>query len=294
MDQALPFNHRWTYLLIPILGLITLWWLLVAPVGFPLDQPVTISRGAGVTGISQELARAGVVQSPLFFQLAVRLAGVGSQLQAGEYWFEQRLNMLEVLRRVKSGRFITNPVKLTIPEGLSPGQVASLVSNKFPQISPIELTELLTEQPELAFPDTYFFPMRAGVAEITAAWQSHWERQTAELRAASSTLSWPETVVLASIVEEEVSDPRDRRLVAGVLLKRLEIDMPLQVDVAPETYERYGLPLAAISNVSLDALEAVVYPTASDYWYYLSDPTGVTHYARSFEEHKQNRQKYLD
>jgi UPF0755 protein len=65
------------------------------------------------------------------------------------------------------------------------------------------------------------------------------------------------------------------------------------VDVEPGTYEYTGLPPAPITNPGLDAIRAVLEPTASDYWFYLSAEDGTTYYAETFTAHKQNIQKYL-
>jgi UPF0755 protein len=125
-----------------------------------------------------------------------------------------------------------------------------------------------------------------------------------------------ENLILASLIEKEVPDSDERRLVAGILKKRLSYEIPLQVDAAfcyikkppchpitaedltidspYNTYKYKGLPPGPISNPGEDAIRAVINPMPSDYWFYLSDPeTRRTIFARTLDEHRQNRVKYL-
>ena len=69
--------------------------------------------------------------------------------------------------------------------------------------------------------------------------------------------------------------------------------MPLQVDVAPETYKIKGLPKSPIGNPGLEAIVATIRPQSSPYFYYLHDKDGIVHYAKNFTEHKKNILKYL-
>ncbi len=122
-------------------------------------------------------------------------------------------------------------------------------------------------------------------------------------------------MTMASLLEEEAIREEDRRLISGVLWKRLEAGVALQVDAALtyvtgrasheltgedlkfdsafNTYFYPGLPLGPISNPGLDAIEAALRPTASPYWFYLSDKEGNTYYSATFEEHKEKKFKYL-
>jgi len=113
---------------------------------------------------------------------------------------------------------------------------------------------------------------------------------------------------------------KERRMIAGVLWKRIDINMPLQVDATVtyaacgeqfrncppltkndlaiqsifNTYIRRGLPPAPIANPGEGAIRAVQTPKASPYLYYLSDPeTTATIFARTLEEHNANRARYL-
>ncbi len=102
-----------------------------------------------------------------------------------------------------------------------------------------------------------------------------------------------EIIIMASLVEREAKGDEDRAVISGILWKRLEIGMPLQVDAAPITYKERGLPKSPISNPGLLAIDATIHPELSPYLYYLHDKDGIIHYARNFEEHKANRLKYL-
>lgn len=54
-----------------------------------------------------------------------------------------------------------------------------------------------------------------------------------------------------------------------------------------------GLPPAPISNPGISAIQAVISPTETDYYYYLTDSKGVTHYAKTLEEHNRNITQFL-
>ena len=119
------------------------------------------------------------------------------------------------------------------------------------------------------------------------------------------------------------------KLVSGIIKKRLELGIPLQIDAAViygacrriaeegnwirncnvtfqgpaieikiegpfNTYIYKGLPPAPISNPGLQAIEAALNPTPSDYLYYLSTRDGSQMiYSKTPGEHAANRRKYL-
>lgn len=125
--------------------------------------------------------------------------------------------------------------------------------------------------------------------------------------------SLDDVIRLASIVEKEVATEADRRLVAGVFLTRLREGMPLQSDATIQyvtqsgrsrstaadlrlasdfnTYRVKGLPPAPICNPSLSAIRAVLDPDVRGYRYFLTDAAGKVYYAKTLQEHAQNRVK---
>ncbi|MCX6747515.1 MAG: endolytic transglycosylase MltG, partial [Candidatus Nomurabacteria bacterium] len=78
-----------------------------------------------------------------------------------------------------------------------------------------------------------------------------------------------------------------------ILWNRIKIGMALQVDAAPITYKEKGLPGMPIANPGIESIKAAVYPKSSTYLYYLHGKDGEIHYAKTFEEHRQNKFKYL-
>jgi UPF0755 protein len=100
---------------------------------------------------------------------------------------------------------------------------------------------------------------------------------------------------MASLLEKEAQTIEDKKIISGILWKRLSADMLLQVDASLDydTYSYKGLPLAPICNPGIDSIQASLNPVDSPYWYYLSDKNSNIHYSKTFEEHKINKAKYL-
>ena len=120
---------------------------------------------------------------------------------------------------------------------------------------------------------------------------------------------------MESFIDNEVHNPEDRKIVSGILWKRIDKGIGLQVDASLtyilgkasaeltqddlkmdspyNTYKYKGLPKGPISNPGKEAIEAAVFPQTSPYLFYLSDKDGITRYAKNFEEHKNNKFKYL-
>ena len=133
----------------------------------------------------------------------------------------------------------------------------------------------------------------------------------------SSKYSLNEAIIMASIVEREAVLEDEMPIVASVFDNRLKIDMPLQscatvqyilkerkwilsneeiaIDSPYNTYKYKGLPIAAIASPSLKAILSVLDHPETDYLYFLAknDGTGSQVFAKTYEEHLANKQKYL-
>lgn len=175
------------------------------------------------------------------------------------------------------------------------------------------------------FPDTYRIYASSTVSDVVEKMLSNFDKKLtpkmrADIKSQGKTIY--EIVTLASIVEKEApidyqnSDDRDARIIAGIFLNRLRIGQGLQSDATLSyifgdskpahsgielesdspynTYKYRGLPPGPICNPGSLALEAAIYPIMTDYNYFLT-PKGKSEviYARTYDEHLQNKYKYL-
>ena len=169
------------------------------------------------------------------------------------------------------------------------------------------------------FPDTYFFMPNTKASDVILTMRENFARQIVPYEEDIAKIGKPlnEIVIMASIVEDESNSLLpEKRIVSGILWKRLSLDMPLQVD-APfkyyngkhsfnltkddlqedhpyNTYVNKGLPPTAITNPGIESLRAAIAPTQTEYLYFLSDQHGNMHYARDFDGHKRNRELYIN
>ncbi len=264
-----------------------------APRDFPVGQSVEVPQGMSLQALSSKLRNENFIRSPLLFKMFVILYGRESHIVAGIYSFDDRANVLKVTERVVGGGRFVAPVVVTIPEGFNNKEIADAFVSK---LGNFNKDRFLTSAKEgYLFPDTYYFFTKDTDVEVIKAMTKNFEKKLASFRPKiiAKGKTEHEIITMASIIERESNGEDDRGLISGILWKRLSIGMPLQVDAAPITYKTKGLPKEPIANPGLRALEAALEPIKSSYLYYLHDKDGTIHYAKSFEEHRANIEKYL-
>lgn len=133
-------------------------------------------------------------------------------------------------------------------------------------------------------------------------------------------MDWYKTIIMASIVEKEERIEKNRPIVAGILIKRLQIGMLIGADISlcyffeipyadctpsfiarnvADTKNPYNtrsvswLPPTPVGNPTLNSIMASLQPTYTDYLYYLHDNKGQIYYGKTLEEHNANKRNYL-
>ena len=288
-----------------------------APQDFEKDNLVIISSGSTLQEISFQLESENVISSPRIFSRIVTVLGGEEGVIAGSYYFKESENAVKIAKRIISGDHGLDPVKITIPEGYSRKQIAVVFEEEFERFDSEDFVKLTSDKEGYLFPDTYFFFPDSTANDVIERMEQNFKEKTFELakKIEETGRSLQEIITMASIVQGEAYDLNDMKKIAGVLWKRLEIDMPLQVDVtfryingkgtfdlskedlkndSPyNTYVHKGLPPTPISNPGLDAIVASIEYESSDYLYFLADNSGTIHYSRTFEEHKEKKSWYL-
>ncbi len=280
---------------------------------FPTYKDILIEKGETVKNISIQLGKNNIIRSPLYFKFILYTKFDNSFIQAGSYSFPRALSTTEVARAITVGEFQSPPTKITFPEGF---RITNL-NDYLPEQYGEDDVSVFKKYEGYLFPDTYFFDENASVEEIILRLRDTFDEKIKNLEKEieQSPFTLEEIVILASILEREANDEESMKIVAGILIDRLNLGMALQVDATFEylfgkrsdeltlddleinspynTYNNRGLPPTPISNPGIMAIRAVLNPIKTDYLYYLTDNNGKFHYAQTFEEHKNNKIKYL-
>ena len=164
----------------------------------------------------------------------------------------------------------------------------------------------------LLFPDTYFvFPTESD-ASILRRLVNRFDQIGDQIGLSGTTAVTPyQTVIVASLIEQEVKVPTDAPLVAAVIYNRLRLGMPLQIDatlcyvkggcppvptnadkqrVSPyNTYKVTGLPPTPIASVTMASLQAAMQPANVPYLYYvISDASGKLAFSTTLAQQNHN------
>jgi UPF0755 protein len=289
-----------------------------APVDFPVNKIIFIEKGSSVSGIGNLLAKEKLIHDAFFFKALATLTGGDTSLKAGTYVFSEKKNLLNLILALRNGDFGRGEIWITIPEGYSNKEIAKRLSSLLPNINDVLFIQKASAYEGKLFPDTYFFNRFMTEDEVIEAMYTNFLTKTSDLFSTARVFgkTKEEIIIMASILEKEAARIDDQKMIAGILWKRLQKGMLLQVDatlshVVPRntfyltdadlatsspfnTYKHKGLPPEPIGNPGKKALEAAITYTESPYWFYLADYHGVTHYSKTYEEHKQKKALYLD
>lgn len=270
-------------------------FFLSAPYDFPSGAIVKIKEGASLHSVSLELEQAHIIRSRVIFEALVIMFNGERHVVSTNYYFNNRLPVYVVARRISKGEHNLAPVSVTIPEGFDNGQIANAFSTHLASFDKDQFLTIAKNLQGYLFPDTYFFLTTDTEKEVINSMSQNFNKKIASLLPdiTSSGKKESDIIIMASIIEREAKGGDDRAIISGILWKRVSIGMALQVDAAMETYKTVGLPKAPICNPGLDAIIAAIHPQSSPYLYYLHDKEGNTHYSKTFAGHLLNEQKYL-
>jgi len=293
-------------------------FLFGAPSDFPVGRMVEIKEGMPLKEVSEYLKDSSVIRSEILFEVFVTVLAGDSGVLQGEYFFNKKLSSFGIARRVTKGEYGLDPIRVTILEGSTIYDIAKIFEEKFPKFDSVEFLKEAKDMEGYLFPDTYLFLPNVKAGQVIKEMRAVFDNRLKEIKEEISTSNKPlgDIITMASILEKEARKTKDRRIISGILWKRIEIGMPLQVDaVFPyingkntfelslkdlkidspyNTYKYKGLPVGPISNPSLDSIKAAATPISSKYLFYLTGKDGKMHYAKDFEEHKKNKRLYLN
>jgi UPF0755 protein len=289
----------------------------------------TVQKGWGDSKIADNLKELGIIRSSYFLQFYAVLSLKHSTLQAGEYSLSSKMSIHEIVNKMTRGDIIRN--KVIVLEGWNIQNIGEYLESKdickkdyFVSLTKSDYSDkfdFLADKPKkegiegYLFPDTYEVGKKVTCEDVVNAMLVNFGKKlTVELRAEikNQKKSIFDIITVASMIEKEVRSLEDKKIVSGIIWKRLAIGMPLQIDAtivyitgnpniftkdksinSPyNTYKYYGLPKGPISNPGINSITSAIYPTKTNYLFYLTD--GITHFSETLEQHNAARLKYLN
>lgn len=298
------------------------------------DIVITVESGTGTLQILDQLDEAGLVRNLFCGKVFVKLSS--PEIQANTYVLNKDMTLTAIFRAMQNADPThISQIKLTIIEGATIPQVAESLasvsgiskdeiiktwSDKLYLKELIEeywfLTDALLSNDLLyplegyLYPETYFLP--EGNIDLKALTETILDKTDQELTPYKDDIkkmgmSVHEFLSFASVVEKESLFEKDRPMIAGVFLNRLNNDMPLQSDITVlyalgkshvnvsitetkidskyNTYKYTGLPVGPVCAVPARTMEDCVNYEKSDYLFFFATEDGEVLYTKTYEEH---------
>ena len=274
---------------------------------------INIKKGTTFPQIYKELKlNYGIVD-----RAYLKLNGGNMKLKVGTYKFNGKFSKYEIIKKIKSSE--TNGVRLTIPEGFTSKQVfarmEALELGTKEEIDKV-LSEMDFPYPHennnfegYFYPETYIFPENVTTKQVIQTILAEFLKKFPPEKYPDKQKFY-DNLKMASIVEAEVPDAADKPKVAGIFLKRLEIDMKLESDATLKyelgrqasrnelksqntpynSYKVKGLPPTPIGNPPIETFKAVLNAEKTDNLFFFTYK-GKTYYSKTHEEHLKKRRE---
>ncbi|MCJ7508624.1 MAG: endolytic transglycosylase MltG [candidate division Zixibacteria bacterium] len=283
-----------------------------------------VKEGVNMRQVIEQLKELGMVSEGRVFILVGKITGLDKKIQPGRYDFHKGITRYSVLRKLVRGEIIYTDV--TIPEGLTVKQIAGVLKNsigvdsaEFVRITHNRrlIDSLGIESSNLEgylFPNTYnLYPGISSnkiVEEMVGEFNKIFDGNLRQ-RAKQIGFSIHKVVTLASMVEKETQIDEERPIISSVFHNRLKLGMPLQCDPTViyalsgldrplytkdlqinspyNTYKYYGLPPGPICSPGEKSIIAALYPSKTDYLYFVAKKNGNHIFSNRLAEHNRAR-----
>lgn len=301
---------------------------------------VELEENCSVGDVADALKEQGVINNSFFFTMYCLVTGADDGFGQGSFTLDTNLDYEAIINYLQTTGNRQDVVTITFPEGLSLLEVAQkLEENEVCTVEEVleaansgeydnyDFINAIDNEKDryyklegYLFPDTYDFykgeDPKIALGKMINNCQNRFSKETRdEIQEQGYTID--EVLTLASIVQAEATDEKDMRMVAGILINRLENGASRDIyrlecdsttyypyrsksqvpeeeqDTFKSTYDTYtieGLPPGPICNPGMDAIQAVLEPSSESagMYYFCHDADGNAYYASTWSQHEAN------
>ena len=294
------------------------------------DTYLYIYPNDDIEKVSANLVELAHPKTPLDFKTLTKIAKKENSIKTGRHKISSDMNMLTLIRNICSHR--QEPLNIVVPSTRTVNELIGRISKNL-LVDSLTLVQLLEDSvycaslgytkesiPALFVPNTYqvYWDTNAEhlLERMKKEHDNFWNADRMA-KAKALGLTPDEVVTLASIVDSETSNDKEKPRVAGLYLNRLASGMPLQSDPTVifamgdfsirrvlhdhlqvespyNTYLNTGLPPGPIRIASIAAIDAVLNHESHDYLYMCAkeDFSGTHNFAVTYKEHLNNAKRY--
>ncbi len=283
------------------------------------DADFLISPSENFSSINSRLQKQNLISSARLFHRYSQFKGVLNKFKAGHYIIKHNSNLLDVYRTLIIEK--AQVLLFTIPEGKNMFEIGKMLEAnsivKYDEFIALAkdkdfLRELGIEADTIEgylYPESYDFAPNLPVKAVMKTMVKEFHKKLAQVDFSKTTLTKRQVLILASMVEKETGDKKERPIIAGVFFNRLKLKMRLQSDpttiygiferyngnltkkdlLTPSAYNTYtiaALPIGPISNPGIEAIKAVLNPATHKYLYFVSQNDGTHIFSETYEKHE--------
>lgn len=331
-----------------LIGLFAVYQVLSSPIDKTSNASIEVVIPSGMTtkNIAKLLKNKNLIRNDFFFRVYLKLNSVSS-LKATTYTLKKNMSLSQIVDVLEKGNhYNPDSVSITFKEGESftdyASEIAKHTNHSYEEViallddttylnSLIEKYWFLTDEildsniyyPLEGYlsPNTYQFKNKnVSIQEIFEVMLNQTEQELKKYQNSLGNYTVHQYLTLASMLEQEGTNSKNRKMIAGVFYNRLEKKMNLGSDVTtyyalqvPMTsdlttaqfnkanpYNTRGpgmqgkLPVGPVCNPSQSSIDASIHPTDNDYLYFVADKNAKIYYTKTNEEHLQKVQEIKD
>lgn len=289
------------------------------------DVDFRITPSESFSSINSRLQKQKLISSARLFHRYSQYKGVLNKFKTGHYIIRYNSNLLDVFNIFINER--SQALLFTVPEGKNMYEIARML-----EASSItnydDFIELARDKKFLAelgikaetvegylYPESYDFAPNLPAKTVMKRMVKQFHKKIAQIDFSKTRLTPRQVLILASMVEKETGDKRERPMIAGVFHNRLNIKMRLQSDpttiygifesykgnitkkdlLTPTPYNTYtipALPIGPISNPGIESIKAVLNPALHKYLFFVSQNDGTHIFSESYASHSEAVSKW--
>jgi UPF0755 protein len=311
-----------TSILVLISFYILLQWMVI-PISWPAKEDsvdVIIKEGDSMLKVVERLKEANLIRHGTGFLFLSKITQKDKHIHAGKYSFKKGLTLYSLLDELFNGKVILKNV--TIPEGLTAKEIAGILQREIQMdsVAFVKMTEnsriiqsLNLSAPNLEgylFPETYKLTWGISPQKVVQIMVEQFQKTFNDSllkRTQEINFSLNQVITLASLIEAEAKEQKERTVISAVFHNRLKRGLLLQScptvtyglpeisrtltledlerDTPYNTYLHAGLPPGPICNPGRASIVAALYPADVDYLYFVSRGDGTHVFSKTLAEH---------